>query len=108
MDCLGLWDRLGHDFLCTPHMVNMFLSRIDWARNGIKKWGGCIEFLMNRGCPVCAAREGGNSMRHRLANLCLIPVLLRPRWIKSKSLPAVLVRMVKETLTGFGIKIKRI
>ncbi len=104
LDSLKLWDRLGYDFRdgVGQGMIDVLLFG-----GRIEEHGKCIEFLMGRGCmvlsmqrPLFLVPKRSYDLRARLVNLCLIPVLLRPRWLKSKRLPAVLVRMVKEMLTG--------
>ncbi len=96
---LRLWDRIGYDFKLGHCMIDMVIdASAGLGVQRMEEWGECIEFLLSRSCPVLPA-NGACPLRARLANLRLIPVLLRPR--RPKRLPAVLVRMVKEMLTGF-------
>ncbi len=89
-----LWAWLGFDFRLGRRMLERVIG---WCWDGIWMFGRSIEFLLNQGCLV-STTHGENPLRDRLANLCLIPILLRAR--RPKRLPAVLVRMVKEMLTG--------
>ncbi len=101
LDSFKLWDRLGHDFQDDHYMLREIVDGCD-RTGATQMWAQCITFLMNRGCVV--RRLGvANSLHDRLADLGLIPVLLRPRWLKTKRLPGELARMVKGTLTGFGV-----
>ncbi len=97
---LKLWDRLGYGFWEGDRRICE--TTITWCWNeGMEEWGACVQFLMSRGCPTFSTAREENPLRDRLANLRLIPVLLRPRWLKSKSLPAPLVELIKKMLTGF-------